>query len=105
MVTDGGIQARREYGGLVLLCDEPSFRHILTVVQDAAGSARYTGAPPTAAEMRYISIRLAAAECEPQRNRLGFWSLAHVIFAGGASATIFVVGVITIVQWLSQYFD
>jgi len=93
-----GIDVRFEYGGMSLVCDEEAFGRLREII---ATEVDLTDAVPGrrhASNVQFISVSRISAE---RRSKGLRWiELVQLALASCVSGTVFIVGVVTIFQWI-----
>lgn len=88
------------YGGLLLTCNEETFARISThILTDPSVIEKITNSHEHA-NLRFISIRMPPVK-EPS-PRFGWLTLIPTIVASGFSGVVFLVGIVTIAQWMTR---
>jgi hypothetical protein len=97
---DNGIEVRFEYEGMTLVCDDEAFVRIRNLIAAEATLADAIARRPDASSVRFIRVHQASAESTPQGPR---WiELVPAILASCLSDVVFIVGLVTIVQWVMR---
>jgi hypothetical protein len=97
---DNGIEVRFEYEGMTLVCDDEAFVRVRDIIVTEATVADAIARRPDESSVRFISVRQASAESTSQGPR---WiELVPTILASCFSGVVFIVGLVTIVQWVMR---
>jgi hypothetical protein len=92
-----GIEVRFKYGGMNLICDDAALARLLEHICKEASVAEAIGEATEASNVRFISVRPAAEESASHGTR---WiELVPAILGSCISGVVFIMGLITIIQW------
>jgi hypothetical protein len=94
------IEARHEYGGLQLTCDEEAFARIRGHILAEPTDAEAVGGSAEPLRVRFISVGMPPVENTPRSP--GWLALFPAIVASGVSSVVSIVGLVTIAQWLMR---
>ena len=97
---DNGIEVRFEYEGMTLVCDDEAFVRVRDLIAAEATVADALARRPDASSVRFIWVHQASAASPSQGPRWIEWALA--ILASCFSGVVFIVGFVTIVQWVMR---
>jgi hypothetical protein len=97
---DNGIEVRFEYGGMTLVCDDEAFVRVRDRIATEPTIADVIAQRPDASSARFIRVHQASAEAPSQGP--GWIELVPAILASCFSGVVFIVGLVTIVQWVMR---
>jgi hypothetical protein len=96
----GGIEARFEYGGMSLICDEAAFARIREHILSEATVAEVIEDASEASGVRFISVRPPTDETALRRSGRAW--LIPTILATCFSAVVTIAGLLAIIQWVMR---
>ena len=98
---DNGIEVRFEYVGMTLVCDDEAFVRVRDLIAAEATVADAIARRSDASSVRFIWVHQASAETTSQGPR---WiELVLAVLASCLSGVVFIVGFVTIVQWVMRH--
>ena len=94
-----GIDVRFEYGGMSLICDDAALARLYEHICQEASVTEVLGQTPRAGGVRFISVRTPAPASRGPR-----WiELVPTILASCVSGMVWVVGLVTVIQWAARH--
>jgi hypothetical protein len=97
---DNGIEVRFEYVGMTLVCDDEAFVRVRDLIAAEATVADALARRPDASSVRFIWVCQPSAESTAQGPP---WiQFVLTILASCFSGFVFIVGLVTIVQWVMR---
>ncbi len=94
-----GIEVRFEYGGIQLICDDAALARLREHICREASVAEVIGGASEVSSVRFISVGPPA----PASQGPTWIELIPTILASCFSGMVFIVGLVTIVQWAMQH--
>ena len=90
-----GIEVRFEYGGMSLICDDVALARLGEHICGEASVAEVIGGVSEGSSVRFISVRPP----DPISHGPTWIELIPTILASCFSGVVFIVGLVTIIQW------
>jgi hypothetical protein len=94
-----GIDVRFEYGGMNLICDDAALVRLREHICREASVAEVIGGASEASGVRFIRVHPPA----PASQGPTWIELIPTILASCFSGVVFIVGLVTIVQWAMRH--
>lgn len=95
-----GIEVRFEYDRMSLICDDAALARLREHICGEASVAEVIAGASEASSVRFILVRPPA----PASRGPTWAELVPTILAGCFSGVVFIVGLVTIIQWAMRQF-
>jgi len=97
-----GVEARSEYGGLFLNCDDEAFVRLQALICSEPSVADALRGLPDRLGLRFISVRHPPVEKADDSRGPGWLTLVPTIVVSAISCVALIVGYVTIARWLMR---